>query len=127
MYPPIFAVCSSNLQVQAELGALPCRLYLFGEAPKGVATPYAVWQVVFGSPQNYLGKVPDIDKYTLQIDIYANSAAEARDVAEALRGAIEPEAYVTSWRGESREPDTNLFRYSFDVDWMVKREDDSTL
>ena len=33
----------------------------------------------------------------------------------------EPVAYVAGWRGEGREPDTNLYRYTFDVDWLTPR------
>jgi len=121
MYPPIFATCSIVSAVQTQLGTTPCRLYPFGEAPQGVAKPYAVWQTIGGSPENYIDKVPDIDAIAIQVDVYASTAASARAAATALRDAIEPVAHVTRWGGESRESDTNLYRLSFDVDWWVIR------
>ncbi|EPN30837.1 hypothetical protein A245_45243, partial [Pseudomonas syringae pv. actinidiae ICMP 19096] len=52
MAAPIFAVCAADPAVQALLGTSPTRLYPFGEAPEGVAKPYAVWQVIGGNPEN---------------------------------------------------------------------------
>lgn len=126
IYPPIFAACSADAAVQALLGTSPCRLYPFGQS-EGLhggppVKPYAVWQVAGGIPENYLGTLPDADNWTVQIDVYADSADAARTVAVALRDAIEPVAYVTSWRGESREPNTNHYRSSFDVGWITRRE-----
>lgn len=121
MYPPIFEVCAASTEVTALLGTDDTRIYPFGyvEDPDGL--PYAVWQTVTGLPENYLSDRPDIDSWTLQIDIYAGSATSARNVAKALRDAIEPNAYVTRWGGESRDPETKRHRYSFDVEWHVHR------
>ncbi|EOC5483499.1 DUF3168 domain-containing protein [Pseudomonas aeruginosa] len=120
MFPPIYEKCSSNAVVKIVLGN-PVRLYPFGQAPQITTVPYAVWQTVTGLPENFLGNVPDLDTFTIQIDIYADSASQVRDVARALRDAIEPLAYVTAWRGESIDPDTKRYRYSLDVDWKVQR------
>ncbi|HBO3174931.1 DUF3168 domain-containing protein [Pseudomonas aeruginosa] len=121
MFPPIFEVCAASGAVTALIGTNPVRMYPFGQAPQGVVYPYAVWQLVTGIPENYLGDLPDADSYTVQIDVYADTGAAARNVAKALRDAIEPVAYVTSWRGESIDPETKRYRYSFDVDWIVQR------
>lgn len=121
MYPPVFALAVAAPAVTALLGTNPTRLYPFGEAPQGVTKPYAVWQLVGGVPENYLGNVPDTDSYSVQIDVYADRASTARQVAEALRDAYEPKAYVANWNGESRDPDTNNCRISFDVDFITMR------
>ena len=121
MYPPIFEVCAASAAVTALIGTPVTRLYPFGEAPQGVALPYTVWQTISGLPENYLGQAPDVDSWSLQIDVYADTATSARNVAKALRDAIEPVAYVTRWGGESRDPATNHYQVSFDVDWIVQR------
>ncbi len=121
MYPTIFATIKASAPVTALLGTTITRFYPFGDAPQEVAKPYAVWQIVGGSPENYLGDNPDIDSYLLQIDVYALTAASARAVAEALRNAVQPVSHVVSWRGESRDPDTKNYNYSFDVDWFQSR------
>jgi len=121
IYPPIFEVCAASPAVRTALGSSPVRLFLFGEAPQNAASPYAVWQTIGGAPDNYLGNVPDVDRLSLQIDVYGNSANDVRNAVKSLRDAIEPVAYVTGWRGEARDTDTKKFRSSFDVDWMLKR------
>lgn len=121
MYPPIFEVCAASSAVRSALGSNPVRLYLFGEAPQNVASPYAVWQIIGGFPENYLGNVPDTDRFALQIDVYANSANDARNAVISIRDAVEPVAYVTGWRGETRDTETKKYRSSFDVDWIINR------
>jgi hypothetical protein len=122
MYPPIFATVSADAGVTALLGSVPnCRFFLFGQAPQGVTKPYAVWRQISGRPENYLGKVPDIDQFGIQVDVYADSASGARAVAEALRDAIEPVAHITFWRGDSTDPETKNKVFTFEVDWFVNR------
>lgn len=121
MFPPVFSLATASSVVLNLLGYQPTRLYLFGEAPQTVTKPYAVWQTVSGTPENYLGGLPDIDRYTVQVDVYATTASSARAVAEALRDAFEPSAHVVSWRGESRDLTTNNYRYSFDVEFHNPR------
>lgn len=118
---PIFRVSAADPAVQALLGVSPHRLYPFGEAPEGVTKPYAVWQLVTGSPENYLAGRPDMDGYTLQVDVYAETASSARAVAQAISHAIELQAYVARWGGETKDTATKLYRSSFDIDWLVPR------
>lgn len=121
MYPPIFEIASRDPAVTAVLGIAPVRLWPFGEAPEGTALPYAVWQLVSGSPENYLAGRPDIDGFTLQIDVYAATGASARAVGAALRDSIELRAHITRWGGESKDEATGRYRLSFDVDWLTPR------
>lgn len=57
--PPLFPLCASDSSVTALLGTNPVRLFMFGMAPQGVQKPYAVWQMVGGSPESYLSGRPD--------------------------------------------------------------------
>jgi hypothetical protein len=129
MYPPIFPTIKASAAVRALIGsgasgADPVRFYQFGMAPQKVVKPYAVWQRVGGSPENYLDRVPDMDSLPLQVDVYASEqqgAEVARNVVVALRDAIEPVAHITAWLGESQDPETQNYRSSFQVDWWVPR------
>lgn len=122
MTPPIFQVCSQAAGVTALLGTgANLRLYSFGEAPEGVTKPYAVWQLVSGDPENYLAGRPDVDGFTLQVDVYGTTSTSVRQVRDAIRDAIELAAYITRWGGEGRDPTTKNYRTSFDVDWIVRR------
>lgn len=121
MFAPIFKVCAANAGVTALLGTNPVRLFPFGEAPQDTAKPYAVWQVIAGSPENYLAGRPDMDGFTLQVDAYATTGAAVRAIAKAISEAIELDAYVVRWGGESKDPETKTYRYSVDIDWLVPR------
>jgi hypothetical protein len=121
MAAPIFKVCAAAPAVTALLGASPVRLYPFGEAPQGVAKPYAVWQCISGSPINYVSGRPDTDRYGLQVDVYADTGAVADQVAAAIRRAIELQAHVTGFNLEGRDPTTKNYRKSFDVAWLVSQ------
>lgn len=124
MYPPLYATIKGNAGVKAVLGNSP-RVYPHGRSPAPsdplYAVPYAVFQMINGTPENYLTCLPDVDDFTMQIDVYGLTVDSATDGARALRDAIEPVAYVARWGGQFKDPDTNLFRYSFDVDWLTPR------
>lgn len=121
-YPDIFTAISGDSNVTALLGSSPVRFYPFGEAPQLVAKPYAVWQIVGGGPENYISNLPDIDLFSLQIDVYAETATVARNATEVIRDSIESLAHITGWSGESRDSETNNYRVTFLVDWWVVRE-----
>lgn len=118
---PIFIICKQDPVVTSLLGESPLRLYLFGLAPQNPVKPYAVWQVIGGQPENYIDGRPDIDGFSLQIDVYGNSVSEVREVSGAIRHAIELDCVLTSYRGESRDEETMNYRSGFDVDWLVDR------
>lgn len=123
MYPPLFPAVAASTACVALLkaGTGPVRFYQFGNAPQDVIKPYAVWQRVFGAPQNYLAGRPDIDSFSVQIDAYASSADQTRTVAAALRDALEGIGHITSWLGESQDPDTKNYRFTFQLDTWTPR------
>lgn len=120
MFSPVEDAVANVLGVQSILGS-PVRVYSFGNAPQDVAKPYAVHQVVGGSPENYLGNAPDIDNLSVQIDVYDDQAPRSKIAARALVAALEVVGYITSWNGEFRELDTKLFRISFTVEFKTPR------
>ncbi|PKH20231.1 hypothetical protein CIG19_18955 [Enterobacterales bacterium CwR94] len=121
MIAPIFEVCATNDAVTAVLGRSPVRLYPFGLQDDAVVYPYAVWQNVSGTPENYLGNRPDADHFTIQVDAYGDTAAQVIEVAQVLRDAVETHAHITRWGNEELDPETKRYRYSFDIDWIVLR------
>lgn len=121
MIAPVFAVCSTDPKVKELLGAHPVRLYPFGMLDDVLVYPYAVWQSVGGEPENYLSQNPDIDRYSIQVDVYGDTDEDALAVARALRDVIQRKAYITRWDAQGRDTVTLKYRYSFDVDWLVNR------
>ena len=126
MYPPIFATCSADTSVVTLLTDVDGRLRLFpaGEAPQSEQRPYAVWQTIYGEPDNSLSCIPNTDIFGIQIDVYGPTLDGVRSIATALRDALEAVAYVVRYNGESREPGSRSdrhWRYSFDVEWRNYR------
>ncbi|MCC3720526.1 DUF3168 domain-containing protein [Rouxiella badensis] len=120
MIPPLYSVCATSQAVMEVLGD-DVRLYPFGESADDVIYPYAVWQNIGGAAAMFLGNRPDVDSFSIQIDVYADTPVQVLAVTKALRDAIEPHAYVTRWGNQDRDPDTKRYHYSFDIDWIVKR------
>ncbi len=120
MIPPLFAICSVDPVLQGLLGT-ELRLYPWGEAPLGVLRPYAVYQIVNGTPENYLGDRSDMDAVSLQIDVYSDVSAHVKPIAEAIRDVIEDDCTITAFRGWSREEATKLYRWQLDTDWFLER------
>lgn len=122
MYPPLHAVCAADSTVQSLLsdGSL-LRLYPFGQARQNDVYPYVVWQTVYGQPENYLGTPPDADSFVTTVDVYAQTWSSAREVAKALQAAMEGDAYVTAYNGESLDPETQAYVVSFTVEWITNR------
>lgn len=127
MNPPIFeAVNVPAVRALLKTGNGHLRFYAWGMGPQPPVYPYAVWRYSFGAPENYLTNTPDIDSMTLQVNVYAaatdtQGANKVRQIAQALRDAIEPVAHITAWRGESRDVETKSYVYSFDVDFWTNR------
>lgn len=107
------------------LGSNPTRFWPFASAPQPsqplYGLPYAVWQLVYGSPANYINQTPDSDNVGIQVDAYATTATEARNVFEALRDAFEPYGYVVAYNGEDRDQATGLYRVGFTVEFWTDR------
>lgn len=127
MYPPVFDIAKQSAAVLAELGSNPTRLWPFAIAPQkgkpGYGVPYAVHQLVSGVPVNSMSCVPDMDNFSIQFDVYAANATDARSAAAALRDAYEASHNpVTSWNGEDWEQVTGLYRVSFNVEFWPERE-----
>lgn len=121
MIPPIFPILSTDATVQSLLGTSPMRAWPFGQGPHSPTYPYATWQIVIGTPENYLGETPDIDGTTIQLDVWAKTAASAEEVAIAIRDALEPHAHMVRFGSTDRDPQTSSYRLSADYQFWVSR------
>lgn len=112
---PIFTIIKTSDQVKALFGSDPIRVYPFNLVDSTVAKPYAVWQNVDGSPENYLNQRPDADRHDVQVTVYADTAEDAQAGAEALNYALETQAYITRWGDQDRDSNTKEYSFTFDV------------
>lgn len=122
---PSFALASASAAVKDLIGSNPVRFWPFGEAPQpgqpGYGLPYAVHQIAYGAPTAYVGTLPDSDNLGIQVDAYAQTAAQADLLMKALRTAFEPHGYVVGYTGEGREQNTGLYRSGFTVEFWTDR------
>lgn len=118
MNTAIFPLINASTEAKALLGTNPVRFFEFGIAPDTSALPYATWQVITGTPANLLDQPALVDHVTVQIDVWAAQPSSARAVAKAIRRVIESDAYVTAWRGETKDTETDLFRLTFNASFI---------
>lgn len=121
-YPPVFTLATGSTAVTSLLGTSPTRFWPFGIAVQDTSRPYAVHQLIYGTPENSLSCPANIDMLGIQFDSYAKSVTAARNVAEALREAMEPAGYVVALNGEMWEQNTGLYRVSFTVEFWQDRQ-----
>ena len=121
MYPQLFETVVADASVQVIFGTTPTRVYPV-EAPPGAEYPYAVFKTIFGTPENSLNDIPDIDQWVVQVEVFSDSIGDLRSAAKKLRDALEPVSHITSWSGEERDFKTKAFVYSFTVEFWTNRE-----
>lgn len=117
MIPPLFPLLSGV----TSLGTSPKRFYPHGQATQATAKPYATWHIVAGTPENYLGQLPDVDGVLVQVDVWADTQSSASAVADDIRNAFEPVMHMTSFGNTERDAATQLYRYRMDFSYWVPR------
>lgn len=122
MTPTVFAYVAASATCKAIFGTPPAmRFYQFGEAQQGAQVPYAVWQMISGTPANYLGQLPDMDGARVQIDVYASSQSGASAAAASIRDAIEPYGYLVNFADRGRDANTRNYGYLLDFEFYTPR------
>jgi hypothetical protein len=120
---PIFAIVSGSSACTTLLGTNPVRFWqdTVPEAYAPATKPYATLSTIGGAPENYLEAVPGIDQGRVQVDVFGDTPASARNVAIAIRNAIEPSAHMISTPTSLYEPDTKLYRWILEFDFWTPR------
>lgn len=91
-------------------------------AGDGPVAPYVVWGILSGVPDNNLSSVAPSDRYTVSVDCFATTEAQSDALVTACRDAMEQAGHqVLTIQSLGREPDTTLWRYTFDVDFFKNR------
>ena len=79
--------------------------------------PCVVLGIVSTVPQNHLNGAPTLDANRVQLDAYAETYADAREVATACRTALEAGGCVMDNEFDAFEPDVSEYRIT--QDWLV--------
>lgn len=129
MLPQVFPLLSASSAVKALIGSNPVRAYRHGVAPQNVVAPYVTWFVVTGIPENTLEDLPRVDRYEVQVDCWSENtgtgATQIETLAEAVRDAIEPDAYMTSVIANTRDEETQRYRIAMQFTFWTERPDQS--
>lgn len=113
LVPPVYEILSASGAVTALVPATRIRGQGYaGETP---VAPYITWQVVSGQPENYTGNRPGIDQHRVQVDCWAATAAQSKQIAAAVRDALEPHAQCVAVFGDDYDTEAKLYR--FGADW----------
>jgi len=105
----VFQLIKASTPVTALLGTNPTRFFEFGTAPMLEQTPYATWQELYGSPFNLVEGGAPADMVKAQIDVWAETAQEVRQVTAAIRNAVDKAGTVTFYQNTWDEP-SRLYR-----------------
>jgi hypothetical protein len=120
----IVDVVKASSAIQAVLGANPIRFFPFEYAVIAgdkITRPYAVWTRTGGAPDNSLSCRPTSDRLDIQIDVYADSAKECKEVAAIVEYALELDCHITRYMSEQNETGTKLYRTTFMTEWFEPR------
>lgn len=121
MFPPVFPILAAAAPVLALVGNDPARIYE-AEAPAQPVAPYIVWLSVDTAPEPTLDERPSTDRDTFQVDCYAATALALRQLANAVRDALEAQCVMTGVVAHERgQTEPRLFRIALQFDYFLTR------
>jgi len=106
MTAPIYQWLSTDTAVAAIAGT---RIYQT-IAPQDVVKPYVTWNIVGGHSESYLSEGAGSDQQRIQVDVWALDGVGRKNLANAVRDALEPYGYPVGVPMDDYESDTKLFR-----------------
>jgi len=114
MYPDELFAILDVAEVRAEFGS-PVRIYPFGDAKPNVGRPYAVHQLVIGTPLNCLDEPPPMDDERIQFSVWGDTDQQLATAVKVLRTQLQAYGYINSYSSPERDPETR--RYGIILDW----------
>lgn len=115
---PLYELCAANPELAALLtDDVGLKVSEF-EADSSVTAPYVCWQIINANPHTCLSGQSQTDHLYVQIDVYANSKDQVRNISGLLRTTIEQHCFVVDFTGVERDPFTNLYRIRIDTRWL---------
>jgi hypothetical protein len=128
MVSPVFTLLAGDAAVTALIGAPPAmRCYSGGMIPEtptiNAALPCVTQQRIAGEPANNLARAPSIERVVIQINVWALTAVQAKQVMEAVRDALEAGGAncMGNVPSDTYEPETKRFGWMFDIHFWINR------
>jgi len=114
---PLYELCEQNSELAGLLTDSNGLKVSEFDANNTNGAPYICWQIIDANPEQYLSEASDMDSLYVQIDVYADTKASARQIAQLLRTSIEDSCYTENYTGVERDSETNLYRIRIDSRW----------
>lgn len=122
MLTDFFNILNNDVNVKVLMGANPLRVYPYGTKLDGkTRKPYALYGLFNAVPYNFLKDRTDMDLSSIQVDIYAMDSDNATACYNAIRSAIEGDAYITNYSTPERDIDDGLYHVRLEVDFHDER------
>lgn len=115
--PPL----QSALRGSASLTALVGDRISQQIAPEDQARPYVVWGLLSGVPANTLSCPPEWDDQVCFVDCWATSQVVCRQMMQAAVEAVEGIGHIVFGPVDGYEPDTKLFRWTWNIEVFNNR------
>lgn len=114
---PLYDLCAADAQLSAMLSDDTGLKVGEFDADNFANAPYVCWQTITATTEQYLDDPSDMDNLHVQIDVYAKSKGDCRQIASLVRQVIEHECYIEDYTGVIKDTETNLYRISLDTSW----------
>lgn len=90
-------------------------------APEDQTRPYVVWWIASAAPENNLSDRPEEDDQRMQVDCWSPNQPQCRQMMQAASDACEAIGHIVFGPWSDYEPETKLFRWSFDLEVWNRR------
>ncbi len=118
MFPPVFQILNVPT-IQSYVGSSPARIFDYGIAPQDTARPYIVFKGVSNTRYENISDVPCGDSDIVQVDVYSDSRAQARDIMQEIRRIFDYHGLSNKVVLVDYEGDTKLYRIATDVHFVL--------
>lgn len=123
MLPKVFEALNASMDVQAIIGAgESMRAYRHDSVPQDVVAPYVSWSAPAGDTQIVLDRVTDADTFRINVNCWSLSDDGVEQLASVVRAALEQRAVLVAYLADERDPETQKYRFSFALDWIIGRD-----
>lgn len=115
---PLYDLCAADSELPNLLSdGVGLKVGEF-DANNTHGAPYVCWQIINANTEQYLSGGSDMDSLYVQIDVWAKTKADARNIARKVRKVIEEYCTIEDFTGCEIEQETNLYRIRIDSRWL---------
>lgn len=110
--PPVQASLSASTELTAIVGDRIGQQLV----PQDISRPYVAWFIATAVPENQLASTPEDDDQRVQVDCYSKDQTQCRQIMQAAADTMEAIGHIVFGPWSEFESDTELYRWSFDVE-----------